>query len=374
MKQMLSAFTVMLFCLFAGNTMADTSNVLIGFSCWGFTSDGELEISNDGIMNFSGFSIGSGYIKLCDSLPTSRLNDIKAVFERFNFMGLNWLSSEDTCRMIAEGGVTMDYNGHHVSSDDFICSKTADYDSISNFMRAYCDSLLDSYGNPDRVWLYFSYSQSWMNYKLAVNNSGTFEFACTTGWGTDDIHKTGNFSVQKINQLKGLFNIVGTHGFYETDYGFYDLAHFYRDSSVGGAGYTVSLNGYQVNAYGDGDTWPAGLDSITNSLYRLADSIRKSNTSIQAPSDNATIHPYLSCNPNPFNPSTRLEYSLGQSGPVSLDIFNAKGEKVAQLMKGTQAAGKHTVEFKATGLASGMYVCRLTTGKTMQTRPLMLMK
>src|SRR3989339_98276 len=82
----------------------------------------------------------------------------------------------------------------------------------------------------------------------------------------------------------------------------------------------------------------------------------------------------LAASPNPLNPSTRLEYTLGRAGAVSLDVFNARGERVAERATGKQTAGRHAVNFDATGLASGMYVCRLSAGKTEQTRPLMLIK
>ncbi len=79
--------------------------------------------------------------------------------------------------------------------------------------------------------------------------------------------------------------------------------------------------------------------------------------------------------PNPFNPSTTISYQI--SGPqfVSLSIYNNLGQRVETLVSGTQSAGTHKRQWKATGFASGVYFCRLETehGFT-QIRKLILLK
>jgi hypothetical protein len=47
--------------------------------------------------------------------------------------------------------------------------------------------------------------------------------------------------------------------------------------------------------------------------------------------------------PNPFNPSTRIEYSVKETAPVSLEIFNVKGQKVRTLVNEVMTAGNHSV-------------------------------
>jgi DNA/RNA endonuclease YhcR with UshA esterase domain len=64
--------------------------------------------------------------------------------------------------------------------------------------------------------------------------------------------------------------------------------------------------------------------------------------------------------PNPFNPSTEIEYSLVRPGITSLDIYNIRGERVTRLFEGEQAAGSHRITWNAEAMASGIYFARLT--------------
>jgi len=63
--------------------------------------------------------------------------------------------------------------------------------------------------------------------------------------------------------------------------------------------------------------------------------------------------------PNPFNPSTEIHYTLPVGGVARVRVFNLLGQEVASLINGFQEAGGHSVSFNASGLASGVYFCRL---------------
>ena len=65
--------------------------------------------------------------------------------------------------------------------------------------------------------------------------------------------------------------------------------------------------------------------------------------------------------PNPFNPSTKISFGLPQRSNVSLRVFNALGEKVADLVNGSLEAGTHTYNFDAADLTSGIYIYSLQT-------------
>lgn len=78
--------------------------------------------------------------------------------------------------------------------------------------------------------------------------------------------------------------------------------------------------------------------------------------------------------PNPFNPSTRIEFSLPASEHVTLRIFNILGAEVATLLAKDLGAGEHSVEWNASGFASGVYFCRLQAGEKSFIRKLTLMK
>ena len=85
--------------------------------------------------------------------------------------------------------------------------------------------------------------------------------------------------------------------------------------------------------------------------------------------------PTLSQNyPNPFNPTTNIEFTLNRASDVTLEVFNITGQKVATLVQDRMPAGSHQQRFDASGLASGIYMYRLTTDQYMMTRQMILIK
>ena len=78
--------------------------------------------------------------------------------------------------------------------------------------------------------------------------------------------------------------------------------------------------------------------------------------------------------PNPFNPTTSIEYGLDYQAKVRLDVFDMLGRRVATLVDGVQQAATYTVAFDASHLASGMYIYRLQTQAQSITRSMLLIK
>ena len=78
--------------------------------------------------------------------------------------------------------------------------------------------------------------------------------------------------------------------------------------------------------------------------------------------------------PNPFNPSTTIRYGLPSRSHVTLTVFNTLGQQVATLVEGEQEAGYHEEVFNASGLASGVYLYRLTAGSFVEVRKLLLIR
>ncbi len=66
--------------------------------------------------------------------------------------------------------------------------------------------------------------------------------------------------------------------------------------------------------------------------------------------------------PNPFNPTTMVRFALPAASFVTVRVYNALGQEVAMLQNGVAEAGVHEVRFDATGLASGVYLCRMQAG------------
>ena len=78
--------------------------------------------------------------------------------------------------------------------------------------------------------------------------------------------------------------------------------------------------------------------------------------------------------PNPFNPATVIMFDLPQPSEVRLDVFNVMGQRVATVAKGIHEAGRHSVEFDASQLSSGVYVYRLQAGPVSLTRKMTIIQ
>jgi hypothetical protein len=83
--------------------------------------------------------------------------------------------------------------------------------------------------------------------------------------------------------------------------------------------------------------------------------------------------------PNPFNEATAIRFAVPVAGRVSLAIYDITGQRVRELVDGFVEAGVATSGWDGRDeqkrpLASGVYLCRLSTGKVVQTRKLVLLR
>jgi hypothetical protein len=78
--------------------------------------------------------------------------------------------------------------------------------------------------------------------------------------------------------------------------------------------------------------------------------------------------------PNPFNPATRISFSLPRESRARLTVIDQAGRTVAVLTDGRQSAGLHEIQFDASGLASGTYFYRLEADGSSLTRRMVLIR
>ncbi len=78
--------------------------------------------------------------------------------------------------------------------------------------------------------------------------------------------------------------------------------------------------------------------------------------------------------PNPFNPTTIIQYDLSKSGNVSIAVYNLLGQKVTTLVDRFQRAGSYQVRFDGQNMSSGIYLIVLKTANHWQTRKMTLLK
>lgn len=78
--------------------------------------------------------------------------------------------------------------------------------------------------------------------------------------------------------------------------------------------------------------------------------------------------------PNPFNPATVISFSLPQKSNVTVKIYDILGNEVRTLINETKDAGKHSVNFNATSLSSGVYFYSIKAGNFTETKKMTLIK
>jgi hypothetical protein len=78
--------------------------------------------------------------------------------------------------------------------------------------------------------------------------------------------------------------------------------------------------------------------------------------------------------PNPFNETTEIGYELPADEPVTLKVYNVRGQQVATLVDAFRPVGQYVIRWSAADLASGVYFCRLQAGEFVETRKMVLLK
>lgn len=77
--------------------------------------------------------------------------------------------------------------------------------------------------------------------------------------------------------------------------------------------------------------------------------------------------------PNPFLDKTAITYTLSDNENVSLEIIDLNGRLIASLEKGVaKEKGKYTVSFQKSGLAAGILIAKLTIGKTVYSKQIVV--
>lgn len=122
---------------------------------------------------------------------------------------------------------------------------------------------------------------------------------------------------------------------------------------------------YEVNY----DSTTQNIDIILRDLA-YHDAVTNAEDEIAKP-DNFELLPNY---PNPFNPSTVIQYRLPQTEFVSMKIYDALGNEIQTLISETKPAGVYRHVWNAAGLSAGVYFCRLKAGNFIQTQKILFLK
>lgn len=156
-------------------------------------------------------------------------------------------------------------------------------------------------------------------------------------------------------------------GKFFTEYGF---------TSVGGLPenphYYLVVQGNGTNWHSNTFTLVQGPNEIEIGSWNDAPGI----SSTPETTDPVVITEYKLHNnfPNPFNNSTTITFDLVEPQIVKIALFNLLGQNVATLVNEVREAGRHTINFDATALSSGVYLVRYEAGTYSALSKMMLLK
>jgi chitinase len=211
-----------------------------------------------------------------------------------------------------------------------------------------------------------------------------------SGFRVDAFRETRNIFFSGLGPEKVLIGIPATSDAAGSGYMPFSLVkpaldYLYAGKGFGGSYQLASATGYP-NFRGI-MTWSVNWDVFANlswsAPYRnyldaLVTSVDQAGTIDQALPAGFSLEQNW---PNPFNPSTSIKYTIAGTGGLGLGasktmlvVYDMLGRQVSTLVNEEQAPGSYEVRFDGNGLASGMYIYRLTTGSFTQTRQMILMK
>jgi subtilisin family serine protease len=78
--------------------------------------------------------------------------------------------------------------------------------------------------------------------------------------------------------------------------------------------------------------------------------------------------------PNPFNPTTRINFSIPKSSFVNIVVYDAKGSKIETLVNENKQSGNYTVNFNAAVYSTGVYFYKITASGFSDVKRMMLLK
>jgi len=201
---------------------------------------------------------------------------------------------------------------------------------------------------------------------------------------TAAVIEASSFRMSNNNGLISISNVAGSEKVYAMEFditaeaGRISAADLrYSGQSVMGYTNKISDNTVRVaiiaaEGFNTGDFTlevlnPSGNSTVTVSNLKVngnsSAGFKMNSSSVAGPADYDLAGAY----PNPFNPSTNIQFSVPVSGMVTLEVYDILGSKVRTLISDVLEAGTRTVTFDARddfgrGLASGNYIVLMRAG------------
>ena len=201
--------------------------------------------------------------------------------------------------------------------------------------------------------------------------------------GGSSPYAVGDMGVHYLDELAPEFN-GGAFG-HTLIYGFYQGLMYFVEPMItleylqsnSDSSFTIR----QPERYQHGGYYPTQYtiaydDTLELYNIRIHDFVLQASTNVDPEMQPSRPLNYLLLKsfPNPFNPSTTIEYDVPKAGHISLRVFDLTGSEVAILREGEIQAGRHRAVFDGRDLASGIYFTRLEVNGFSQSVKLILVK
>ncbi len=197
---------------------------------------------------------------------------------------------------------------------------------------------------------------------LAISNNTSIGQSPQLSW-TAPTGTIANYNIYRQAPASSTWSIIGT-----------STSTSYTDSGVE----IDAKDGdnefhYRVSAvYDDGDA-ETGL-SDEASIYG-GEALKSGQISSEKVSDDLPMSYSLSSNyPNPFNPSTTIQFAIPEETSVRLTIFDVQGKEIERLVDRHLPAGYHRVSWHSQNAPSGLYLYKLEAGEYSNTKHMILLK
>lgn len=127
----------------------------------------------------------------------------------------------------------------------------------------------------------------------------------------------------------------------------------------------------------DGNT--EGVVSITSNDQDLEIMVSATLTDYEDDNVSALVTNLAGNYPNPFNPTTSINFAMAEAGKVQIDVYNILGQKVKSLVNNHMEAGNHQVVWNGkdnanSPVASGVYFYKMKTGRYTSTKKMLMLK
>ncbi|MBN2601074.1 MAG: MBL fold metallo-hydrolase [Candidatus Marinimicrobia bacterium] len=148
------------------------------------------------------------------------------------------------------------------------------------------------------------------------------------------------------------------------------INHLQAQNSVTGRNYQIQDEN-SADSYLSSENFevtPVLVVNLAPAAYVVSD--MDGSGELMMPIDTDLIRNY----PNPFNPTTNIQYTLHEQNDVKVSVFNGIGELVETLINGQQDAGEYSIRWNAGNYPSGIYLYRIQAGNFSRVKRCMLIK